>query len=147
MIYMYIICTKIAGCKIIQDEQKDWQKFLLLLVSSSLTSLTSFPGFLHFIALFSKKPSGTCRWMDRRFALSPHLTFLHFPPIYITFLPPSFGYREIFLRPGLTLHVICIGTMPRLVQIETCFFGIIHCICPTFSSVSLKKICTRKGSP
>ena len=31
-------------------------------------------------------------------------------------------YRESF-------HAVCyIGTMPRLVQIETWFFGIIHCI-------------------
>ena len=36
-------------------------------------------------------------------------------------------YREIFLKPGF--HAVCyIGTMPRLVQIETWFFGIIHCI-------------------
>ena len=31
-------------------------------------------------------------------------------------------YREIFKKPGF--HAVCyIGTMPRLVQIETCFLG------------------------
>ena len=35
------------------------------------------------------------------------------------------SYREIFKKPGF--HVVCyIGTMPQLVQIETCFFVIIH---------------------
>ena len=35
-------------------------------------------------------------------------------------------YREIFLEP--VFHAVCyMGAMPQLVQIETCFFGIIHC--------------------
>ena len=36
--------------------------------------------------------------------------------------------RENFLKTGF--HAVCyIGTMPRLVQFETWFLGIIHCIC------------------
>ena len=49
-------------------------------------------------------------------------------------------YRENFSNPGF--HAVCyIGTMLRFVQIETCFFGIIHCISgDDFEEKSVKKI-------
>ena len=41
-----------------------------------------------------------------------------------------------FLKTGF--HAVCyIGTVPRLVQIETCFFGIIHCMYSTFGEKKL----------
>ena len=42
----------------------------------------------------------------------------------------AFAYitERIFKNQVFTLYVTYIGTMPRLVQIETWFFEIIHCI-------------------
>ena len=57
-------------------------------------------------------------------------------------------YREIFKKPGF--HAVCyIGSMPRLVQIEAWFFGIIHCITrgkksEEHDSLQCKLFCTCK---
>ena len=64
--------------EIVQDEQKDWQTFILPFVSSFLTS---YPVFLHFPYLSWRKQSATCRWMYRRFALSHNFTFFFFPAL------------------------------------------------------------------
>ena len=35
--------------------------------------------------------------------------------------------ERMFKNLVFTLYAIYVDTMPRLVHIETCFFGIIHC--------------------
>ena len=48
-------------------------------------------------------------------------------PNFQKYLGYFYAKTRDFLKPGF--HAVCyIGTMPLLVQIETWFFGIIHCM-------------------
>ena len=87
-------------------------------------------------------------WFSSRFlySITAHAKLLYLKILHKSFAIQKwliFTYRDIFLKPGI--HAVCyIGTMPRLAQIETCFFGIIQCnshfIIPFYNHVLCRQI-------
>ena len=56
----------------------------------------------------------------------------HMYPMVLDYTIDLWYTERIFKNQVFTLYICYIGTMPRLLQIETWFFGSIHCIKHTF---------------
>ena len=74
-----------------------------------------------FLVICNKRKIQQCFYLE--VSVGGHCSPLVYPPLRMV----KRSTERFFLKPGF--HAVCyIGTMPRFVQIETCFFGIIHCM-------------------